>query len=337
MSPKRGRPTLRDIAARVGVSETAASFALNGRPGVSEETRQRVLAVVEELQWTPNHAAQALSGARAMTVGLAITRTVQSVGSEQFFMNLMSGMHTVLSARRYGLLFQVTESIEGEIDLYRRWSNDSRVDGVVLVDLRIGDPRPRIVADLGLPAIVAGGPDPVGAVPSVSIDDAAAMRTVMDHLRSAGHTRIAYVCGDPSLLHVHRRVDAFTRAGREHGLEAADVLQTDFSVASGTRATQRLLTTSDRPSAVIYDNEVLAVAGLGEIRAAGLRTPADIAVVTCEDSPMCGVVHPPLTALRRDTAAFGADVAEHLLRIIDGDRDEGTEEKVPELVVRESA
>jgi DNA-binding LacI/PurR family transcriptional regulator len=100
-----------DLLARVP-EETAASFALNGKPGVSEETRRRVLAVVEELQWTPNHAAQVLSGARSMTIGLAVARSVQDVGSELFFLRLITGMHTVLSARRYGLLFQVAESVE---------------------------------------------------------------------------------------------------------------------------------------------------------------------------------------------------------------------------------
>jgi DNA-binding LacI/PurR family transcriptional regulator len=330
------RPTLRDIAARAGVSETAASFALNGKPGVSEETRRRILDIVEELRWTPNHAAQVLSGARSMTIGLAVARNVQEVGSELFFLRLMTGMHTVLSQRRYGLLFQVVESVDEELDLYRRWTDERRVDGVVIVDLRTDDPRPRVVTELGLPAILAGGPDPSGTVSAVSIDDAAAMRSVMEYLRDGGHSRVAYVSGSPSLLHVHRRVEAFLQAGREYGLEAADVLQTDFSAPSAVRATQRLLATDGRPSAVIYDNEVLAVAGMGVIHAAGLRIPADVAVVACEDTPICAAVQPALTALHRDTSGFGADVAEHLLNLLDGNEERGAQEKTPELVVRDS-
>ncbi|WP_129668646.1 LacI family DNA-binding transcriptional regulator [Phytoactinopolyspora endophytica] len=337
MPPKRQRPTLRDVATRVGVSETAASFALNGKPGVSEETRRRILEVAEELQWTPNHAAQILSGARSsMTIGLAVARSVQDVGSELFFLRLISGMHTVLSGHRYGLLFQVVESVEEELELYRRWANEKRVDGIILVDLRIDDPRPRAVAELDIPSIVAGGPDPAGTIPSVSIDDTAAMQTVMQYLSTRGHHRVAYVSGSASLLHVHRRAEAFSQAGRDYGLEAADVLQTDFSAAASARATQRLLATNGRPTAVIYDNEVLAVAGMREIQAAGLQIPADVAVVTCEDTPICGVVQPALTALYRDTWNFGADVAGHLLNLIEGNPDTGAVEQVPELVVRDS-
>lgn len=337
MPPKRRRPRLRDIAERLGISETAASFALNGKAGVSEETRRRVLEVVEEMQWAPNHAARMLSGAgSSMTVGLAVARSVRDVGSELFFLRLITGIHTVLSGRHYGLLFQVVGSAEREIELYRRWAAENRVDGVVLVDLRIDDPRPRVVAKLDLPAIIAGGPDLGGTVPAVSIDDTAAMRRVAEHLSAKGHRRIAYVSGSASLLHVHRRIEAFLEAGREYGLETADVSQTDFSAAASVRATQRLLATDWRPSAVIYDNEVLAVAGMGEIQAAGFRVPEDVAVVTCEDTPICEAVQPPLTALHRDTWAFGAAVAEHLLNLIDGDLDAGAVEQVPELVVRGS-
>ena len=338
MPPKRQRPTLRDIAERVGISESAASFALNGKPGVSEETRRRVLAVVEEMQWAPNHAARILSGARSsMTIGLAVARSVQDVGSELFFLRLISGMHTVLSGRHYGLLFQVVGSVEEELGLYRRWASENRVDGLVLVDLRIDDPRPRAAAELDVPSIIAGGPDLSGTIPSVSIDDTAAMQTVMEHLSSRGHRRVAYVSGSASLLHVHRRIEAFLKAGREYDLEAADVSQTDFSAAASVRATQRLLATDWRPSAVVYDNEVLAVAGMGEIQAAGLRVPDDVAVVTCEDTPICQAVQPSLTALHRDTWGFGADVAEHLLNLIDGNPDKGAVEQVPELIVRDSA
>jgi DNA-binding LacI/PurR family transcriptional regulator len=114
------------------------------------------------------------------------------------------------------------------------------------------------------------------------------------------------------------------------------VLQTDFSAPAAVRATQRLVATPGRPSAIIYDNEVLAVAGMGEIHAAGLSIPADVAVVACEDTPICSVVQPALTALHRDTWGFGADVAEHLLNLLDGNPDRGAVEQIPELVVRQS-
>lgn len=336
MADRKSRPTLRDIAARVGVSETAASFALNGRPGISEATRQRVLAVVEELGWTPNYAARALSGARASTIGLVIARSVQDFGSEAFFLSLMTGMQRVLSESHYALLFQVVHDLDEEIDTYRRWHNEKRVDGVVVVDLRVDDPRPAALAKLGLPAVIAGGPEPGGLLTSVSIDDAEAMASIMSHLRAMGHTRVAYMSGTEDLLHIHRRVGAFHEAATTYQLEWARVFFTGFSAAAGDETTERVLGEPQPPTAMIYDNEALAVAGVGAIRRMGLAIPRDVAVVAWEDTIVCTALQPQLTALHRDATGFGADVADHLLKVMDGRETAGYAERVPTLIVRGS-
>lgn len=330
------RPTLRDIAERVGVSEAAASFALNGKPGVSEATRQRVLQAAKALNWAPHHAARALTGAGTATVGLVIARSAQDVGSELFFHRLMTGMQAVLSRRQYALLLQVVDSVDEEIAVYHTWKRENRVDGVVLVDLRRNDPRPEAVAELELPALIAGGPDPAGVVPSVSIDDAAAMASIMRHLKETGHERVAYLSGSITLLHVHRRIESFLRASADLGIADCRSHATDFSAGAGDSATASALLGNPRPTALIYDNEVLAVAGVGAIRRMSLRIPEDVAVVVWEDTPVCTVLQPALTALRRDAAGFGADVAEHLLKVLAGERVADFEERVPTLVARAS-
>ncbi len=86
------RPTIADIARRAGVSKGAVSYALNGQPGVSEATRQRILAIAEEIGWNPNSAARALSGATANAVGLALCRPARILGIEPFYMELISGV-----------------------------------------------------------------------------------------------------------------------------------------------------------------------------------------------------------------------------------------------------
>ena len=330
------RPILRDIAARVGVSETAASFALNGRPGISDETRRRVLEVVEEMGWRPSYAARVLSGARSRTIGMVLTRTAATADSDLFFMRLMTGMQAVLRRAQYGLLIQVAETPEEEVEVYRTWQAERRVDGVVLVDLRADDPRPRAVVDLDLPAVLAGGPDPDALVPSVSIDDTAAMTLVLDHVRELGHRRVAYVCGPQDLLHVQRRVAAFDEAVRHHRLQQGSVLGTDFTSRSAAEATRAVLDGPAPPTAIICDNEVLAVSVVATLRALGQSIPDDVAVISCEDTPVCTAMQPALTALHRDTHGFGSDVAAHLLGRLDGETPADSQEQTPELVVRGS-
>ncbi len=152
------RPTIKDIARRAGVSESAVSFALNDRPGVSQDTRARVRRVAEELGWQANSAARALSGERSGAMGLVLARPAQTLGVESFFLQLVSGIQEVLSARKIALLFQVVEDLDAECALYRRWWAERRVDGVLVVDPRTEDPRPELLASLGLPAVVVGGP-----------------------------------------------------------------------------------------------------------------------------------------------------------------------------------
>ena len=329
------RPTLRDIADRVGVSEAAASFALNGKPGLSEETRRRVLEVVEELDWRPSHAARALSGAKAQTIGLAIARPATASDAELFFMRLMTGLQSALGPAQFGLLIQIVDDIDDEVEMYRRWHAERRVDGVIVVNLRAHDPRPQLLADLEMPAVLAGGPYPTGLIPSASIDDGAAMHAVLRHLHDEGHDRVTYLCGAPDIVHVRRRIEAFESTLMD-GTFDGEFRPTAFTARAAEEAVIALLSSDRAPTAVICDNEVLAVSVELTARNRGLRVPHDLAIVSCEDGPICEAMSPPLTALHRDTEGFGADAASMLLRIISGHEAESAQETVPGLVVRGS-
>lgn len=317
MSERRRPPKLKDIAERVGVSESAASLALSGKPGVSTATRERILAVAEEMQWEPNYAAQVLSGASTGIIGLVIIRDLDEVGSEAFFFRFLTGLEEELSIDGYALLLQVAKSIQDETEIYRKWRSARKVDAVVLVDLRTDDIRPQVLKDIGLPAIITGAADPHGYVPSLRTDDAAALEQVVSLLGDLNHRDVAYVCGDPQLTHILQRVIAFKEAVGELGGEPR-VLPTDFSADRAAAATEELL--KKRPSAIIFDNEILALAGMGVIRAHGLDVPGDISVVVCEDSVVAEVIDPPLTALQRDAFSLGRQVARRLLdHLADGD------------------
>ncbi|MGW0389767.1 LacI family DNA-binding transcriptional regulator [Streptomyces sp. NPDC003042] len=331
------RPTIKDIARQAGVSESAVSFALNDRPGVSDTTRARIRRVAEELGWQPNSAARALSGERSGAVGLVLARPAHTLGVESFFLQLVSGIQEVLSADRTALLFQVVEDIDAECALYRRWWAERRVDGVLVVDPRTHDPRPALLAQLALPAVMIGGTGEPG-VSSVWADDARAMTEVLDHLHALGHRRITHIAGLPGLAHTARRIASLRAEAARLGLDPAQVrsVPTDYSDTEGAAATRRVLAEPEPPTALVYDNDVMAVAGSAVAAELGIPVPARLSVVAWDDSALCRVTHPRLTALVRDTAGFGRLAAEELLAVLAGGPPRARESELPRLEPRES-
>lgn len=331
------RPTIADIASRAGVSKGAVSFALNGRPGVSEETRARILRVADEMNWRPHSVARALGGARADTVGLVIARPARTLGVEPFFGQLLSGLQARLSADSIALQLLIVEDVGAEIEVYRRWASEQRVDGLVLVDLQTRDPRLAVVEELGLPAVVVGGPAKTGSLCSVWADDRAAMMTLVDYLAALGHTRIAHVAGKPEFRHTQRRARALRDAAGRLGLAQAVSLHTDFSDTEGARTTRTLLSSKQRPTAIIYDSDLMAVAGLGVAMEMGVAVPGGLSIASFDDSVLTRLTHPAITALSRDTYAFGMRAASALLDVMaDPNAPRDIQTDTPSLTVRES-
>ncbi|HEX8627683.1 MAG TPA: LacI family DNA-binding transcriptional regulator [Catenuloplanes sp.] len=330
------RPTIADIARQAGVSKGAVSYALNGQPGVSAATRQRIMAIAAEIGFNPNSAARALSGASANAVGLTLCRPARILGIEPFFMELISGVEAELSARSYALTLQVVADADTEITVYRRWWGERRVDGVFLCDLRLDDPRVPVLERLELPAVVIGGPGHTGNLPHVWSDDAKALSEAVEYLAALGHRRIARVGGLPELLHTEIRSAAFEEICHRLDLQQTVTVPSDYTGEEGARATRRLLSSSPRPTAVIYDNDVMAIAGLAVAQEMGLGVPADLSIVAWDDSSLCQLVHPPLTALSRDIPAYGAHAARQLLAAIAGERVGGYQDETAKLTPRGS-
>lgn len=330
------RPTITDIARIAGVSKGAVSFALNGRPGVSAATRTRILAIADELGWTANSAARALSAARAGALGLVLARPAKTLGIESFFMQFISGIEGELSARRVALVVQVVEDLTAEIATYRRWWGERRIDGVIVLDVRREDPRIPVLVELGLPAVLTGGgPTSRPGIVRVWNDNSLPVRLALDHLHRLGHSRIGRVAGLRGLEHTEIRSEAFDAWIAEHDAGGATVF-TDYSAEDGATATRELLAGQEPPTAVLYDNDVMAVAGLSACQEDGVRVPQDLSIIAWDDSPLCQIVHPGLTALGRDISRYGGHVAARLLDVIDGKPVEAFEDSTPRLIVRGS-
>lgn len=311
-----GRPTITDVAEAAGVSKGAVSFALNGRAGVSDETRARILDVATRLGWTPSVRARALSSARAMAVGLVIARPPETLAADPFFSVLVAGIETALSERGHALLLQVVPSHLSEEDAYRRWARDGRIDGVFLTDLRVDDPRPALLRSLELPAVHLT-PEPHETESSVVVDDRPGITTAVAHLVDLGHTRVAHVGGPLSYVHGASRRAAWQDAMAAADLHADLFVESDFSAEGGAEATRQLLDRSDPPTAIVYANDLMATAGVAVAAARGLDVPGDLSVTGFDDTPVSAHLVPGLTTVRTDVLRWGAAAGSALLELCD--------------------
>lgn len=319
-----------------GVSPGAVSFALNGRPGVSDETRQRILDIAAEHQWAPSSTARALVGARAGVIGFAVNRAAGTLGTEAFFAELIAGVQGVLAPTRTAMQMVVVGSLAEEIDAYRRWRSARQVDGVIVIDPRDNDPRLSALRDIGLPAIVVGSrPSEPGHPAAIWLDDGHVARTLFDYLAAIGHRHIAYIAGPAEFQHTRMRTEVLLGLA-DRGV-VGEVLATDGSPAAAAVALRSMLSRAQRPTAVVFDSDVMALAGLRVAQEMRVAVPTDLSLASFDDSVVAELVRPSITCISRDTVALGADAAAFLLEQIDAtailpDRVGA----LPHLTVRES-
>lgn len=309
------RPTIADIAREAGVSKGAVSFALNGQPGVSSETRARIVAIADRMHWRPHSAARALGRSNTQLAGLATARPRRTLGVEPSFSQIFSGLQSRLSMDRIGLQLTIVEDLDSEIETYRDWAAEHRVDGVVLLDLEIGDPRLEELQRLALPVVALGEPPAGHPINAVTVDDGAAMTSIVEYLAAIGHRRFHHISGPLQLHTTGHRVSALKAASASLNLQT-EVTSTDGTGTDATRATRAALASYHRPTALIFDNDIMAFAGLAVAVEMGAAVPGDVSIVSFEDSALAKLMHPAITALSRDSFALGELLADNLIKSI---------------------
>jgi DNA-binding LacI/PurR family transcriptional regulator len=327
------RVTIAHLAERLGVSKASVSYALNGRPGVSDETRARVLALAEELGWHPSSIARALSRSRTDAIGMVLRRDPALLGTEPYYMRLLEGVEDVLSRAGQSLLLRMVGTTDGrDIEVYERWAAERRVDGVIVLDRAVEDPRPGLLARLGLPFVLHGvlpGEEPGTERIEDQHRDA---QLIVAHLHELGHRRIAHVTGPLALAHEVDRRDAIARECAARGM-AVVFTEADYTYSDSEARVTELLTAAEPPSALVFSNDVMALAGLRVAR----RLASEVALVSWDDSMLCQFAAPTITALERFPDQAGRRSARMLLAVIDGAPAAPMEPTPSELQVRQTS
>jgi LacI family transcriptional regulator len=330
--------TMKRIAAELGVSVTTVSKVLNKQPDIGPATRARVLAKVEELGFRPNAVARSLSLRRTHTLGVVIPDLMHS-----FFVEIVAGIESVMSAHGYGLLLcssgENPAKERSELEMLRA----RQVDGIVLASAHVSGNTDLLkqIAARGCALVMIDRDDhPRVRCHRVLTDDTAVGRLATTHLLDHGRRRIAHI-GGPPIQHAKRREEGYLEALRARRITPDPdlIVRTGFMEADGYRAMRELLERTPRPDAVFAANDPTAIGAMKAIWEAGLRVPEDVAVVGAGDVAHGDLLRVPLTTVAWSKEEVGRRAAELLLEQI-GSHRPGPFQRViipPTLVPRQSS
>jgi DNA-binding LacI/PurR family transcriptional regulator len=306
------QPTgIRDVARKAGVSVATVSFALNGQPGVAEDTRQRILAAAAELGYRANPQAQALRRGRTTTYGLVIRNF-----NNPFFLEVLSGAEQAADeAGATLLLLDSHYSPERERMLVREMAAQ-RLAGLAIAPVGKGEsvrawqelrPGTPVVA---LNATVEG----ITGVSRVYPDNAAGVELAMRRLAELGHAGVAFLSAPRGLVADPDRLRLFRRLARELGIRP-NVMHSPLTITDVRTAAGSLLARPDAPTAVITNSDYTALGIYLTARDLSLRIGPDISVIGHDDLPTSELLDPPLATIRLDGREMGRAL---MARLLDG-------------------
>jgi LacI family transcriptional regulator len=336
--PQAPQTTMKRIASELGVSVTTISKVLNNHGDISEATRDRVLAKIEELGYRRNAVARSLTLRRTHTIGIVIPDLMHS-----FFVEIIAGIEPLASVRGFGLLLcssgEDPRKERSELEMLR----SRQVDGIVLASAH-GSENEDILKQLteaGTGLVMIDRDDhPKVECHRVLTDDERVGMLATTHLLDVGRRAIAHI-GGPNIVHAKRR-----ERGWREALKARDIrvspdwfVQAGFMEGDGYRAMKRLLAVKPPIDAVFAANDPAAIGAMKAIWAAGLRVPDDIAVVGVGDIALGDMLRVPLTTVSWSRKDQGLNAAELLLNGLDNEDGDVPRRVIipPQLVIRESS
>jgi LacI family transcriptional regulator len=305
------RVRIEDVAKVAGVSMKTVSRVLNHEPNVSERTRQRVQAAVDELQYRPLPSARILAGRRSYLVAMLFDNP-----SNNYLMEIELGVLDACKSQHYHLMLApVDYDSRNAVAEIEALTVQLQVDGLVLTPPITDDPL--VIArlrELGIPYSSISAKEENRGI-GVMLDERGAVRAMLAHLVAQGHRRIAHITGHPA-----HGASEWRLAGYRDALEAAGlsfdptlVVDGEFSYDSGHAATQRLLALPQPPTAIFAANDDMAAGAICAIAEHGLSVPGDISVCGFDDTPIARQVYPTLTTIRQPMREMGRLAALELL------------------------
>jgi len=325
------RVTIRDVAARAGVSVATVSKVLNDRYGVAADTYARVRAVIAELGYEASLVAQSLRNIQTNVIGILVADL------EPFSTELLKGAADAIRGTGFELVvYSAGGRVSDRVGWERRYLSrlsGTLIDGAVLVTPTVVD------VNYGAPVVAVDPHTGPSEFPTIDSDNLKGAQLAVEHLLELGHRRIGMLTGRPDLQSARLREDGYRSALAaagvpvDEGLLRIGAYDAEVSFASATE----LLCSPDRPTALFAANDISAIASMAAAAGLGLRVPDDLSVVGFDNVPESALCIPPLTTIEQPIREMGRQAVEVLVRLLRGEPGGATSLTLAtSLVVRDS-
>lgn len=313
------QPTVRDVAARAGVSIATVSRALRGHANVDPRTRQRVEEAARTLNYRPSGVARSLRLRATRTIGLIVTDI-----ENPYFPQIVSAVEDAARERGYSvLLADGRRDPEREIESLEVLA-ERQVDGLIIASTALTLRHKARIRDVPCPVVIVNGESTIAAVPAVLSDNESGGRLAAEHVLALGHRHLAYLAAPSADDRAVRERISGVRAAMAVGdtaLAGLTVVRAAEGVEGGDVAAREALAADPRVTALLCYNDLTAIGAVRGLRAIGLRVPRDVSVVGFDDIEMASHVDPPLTTIRQATDEMGQWALTSLCQRIDNGRE----------------
>ncbi|MGG4035150.1 catabolite control protein A [Paenibacillus cisolokensis] len=327
--------TIYDVAREAGVSMATVSRVVNNNPNVKPQTRKKVYEAIERLGYRPNAVARGLASKKTTTVGVVIPDI-----SNAIFAEVARGIEDIANMYHYNIILcNSDKKKEKEIRVINTLL-EKQVDGLLFMGGAVTDEHLQAFKTANVPIVLCATTDENGVIPSVDIDHEAAAYDAVSTLIAQGHKRIAMISGtlqDPSVGFA--RFSGYKRALEQGGLKYDETLVRigNYRYESGVEAMNYFLDLPEKPTAVFSATDEMAIGAIHAIQDHGLKVPADISVISVDNSRMASMVRPQLTTVAQPMYDIGAVSMRLLTKLMKKENVEQSKVVLPhEVISRQS-
>ncbi|MCD5414099.1 MAG: LacI family transcriptional regulator [Clostridiales bacterium] len=312
------RVTIKEVAKKADVSPSTVSRALKDSYLISQETKDKINEIADELGYFPNEIARSLANQTSQTLGLVLPSSAQDSFLNPFFTSFIQGVTRCLEEQDYSLLLASARNDADELRRIMRMTHSGRVDGIFLVVVREEDKNINYLLGEDMPFIIIGDPKEREKVLWVDNNNQMAMFEVVENLVNLGHKKIAFFGGKQELTVTQRRLKGYIKALEEHGLEVNEelILEVNFQEGEGYIFTKELIAKHKDIDAIVTTDDLIAYGVIRAVKELKIKIPDEISITGFNNTVLARYLSPSLSSVEINSEKLGYNSTDLLLKKI---------------------